>query len=76
MHEYVLLQLTRHRGDWQRVADGAGVPLRTLEKIARIETKDPYVSNVQKLYDWFRVQPDVPPLVAPPAPRVEPVKES
>jgi hypothetical protein len=54
MHEYVLQQLAASRGRWPEVADRSGVPLRTLEKIARSEIKDPGVSHVQKLFDYFR----------------------
>lgn len=41
------------RGRWPVIADESGVPLRTIEKIARREVEDPRVSNIQKLADYF-----------------------
>lgn len=54
--EYVLAQLESSKGKWAAVAEGSGVSYRTLEKIARREIKDPGVSHVQKLADYFRAQ--------------------
>jgi hypothetical protein len=73
MLEYVLVQLWARKGHWTEVAEGSGVPLRTLEKIARKESPDPRVSSVQALYDWFRKQPVVPP---PEPPRIPPAVET
>lgn len=39
---------------YQEIADGSGVPKRTVEKVARKEIEDPGVSTVQKLADYFR----------------------
>lgn len=61
MYEYVLLQLQATKGQWAEIAEASGVPLRTIEKVARRETEDPRVSTVQRLYDHFRKAPDVPP---------------
>lgn len=52
--DYVLAGLERTKGRWTEVAEGSGVPKRTLEKIARREILDPGVSHIQKLADYFR----------------------
>jgi transcriptional regulator with XRE-family HTH domain len=54
--DYVLERLEASKGRWSAVAEGSGVPKRTLEKIARREIADPGVSHIQKLADWFREQ--------------------
>lgn len=54
MHEYVVAQLIAAKGQWPVIAEGSGVSRRTIEKIARGEIKDPGVSHVQKLADYFR----------------------
>lgn len=54
--EYVLSKLQSSKGNWAAVADGSGVSYRTLEKIARGETKDPGVINIEKLAKYFREQ--------------------
>lgn len=48
------------RGRWPVIADESGVPLRTIEKIARREVEDPRVSNIQKLADYFVAAKDAP----------------
>jgi hypothetical protein len=53
LHDFVLRNLELTKGRWQEVADGSGVPKRTVEKIARQETEDPRVGSVQKLADYF-----------------------
>jgi hypothetical protein len=76
MLEYVLVQLWAVKGRWPEIAEASGVPLRTLEKIARKESPDPRVSSVQALFDYFRSQPVVPPPEAPriPSVAVEPAR--
>lgn len=56
MYAYVLNQLQAFKGAWPTVADGSGVSLRTIEKIARKEIKDPGVSHIEKLAGYFREQ--------------------
>lgn len=56
MYEYVMVQLAAWRGRWSEVAEGSGVPLRTLEKIARKESPNPRYNTIQSLYDWFIAQ--------------------
>ena len=53
MHEYVLARLEETKGQWTKVSDESGVNKRTLEKIARQEIKDPGVSFIQTLFDYF-----------------------
>lgn len=52
--DYVTEQLELHKGRLPTVADESGVPYRTIQKIASGETKDPGVSVVQTLHDYFR----------------------
>ncbi len=54
MLEYVIARLRESRGRWPNIAAEAGISLRTLEKIARQEVKDPRVGSVQTLYDYLR----------------------
>ena len=56
LHAYVLEQLDATNLTYQEVADGSGVPKRTVEKIARKEIEDPGVSHVEKLADFFRAR--------------------
>jgi len=54
IYEFVMDQLQQSKGQWPRVAKGAGVPKRTLEKIARREIADPGVSHIEALAAYFR----------------------
>lgn len=54
IYEFVLARLEQAKGGWPTVADGSGVSLRTIEKIARKEIKDPGVSHIEKLAGYFR----------------------
>jgi transcriptional regulator with XRE-family HTH domain len=54
IYEYVLTQLQVHKGKWSEVAEGSGVPKRSIEKIARREWNDPGVLNIEKLAKYFR----------------------
>lgn len=56
IYKYVLEQLDRVKGTWPAVAEATGISHRTLEKIARQETKDPGVSSIEKLAGYFRDQ--------------------
>jgi hypothetical protein len=53
MHEFVLEQLQRTKGHWPKVAEGSGVPARTLEKIARREIPNPGISHIERLARYF-----------------------
>ena len=54
MYDFVMYQLQERKGSWPAVSRGSGVSIKTLGKIARREIKDPGVSHVQALYDYFK----------------------
>jgi transcriptional regulator with XRE-family HTH domain len=54
LYEYVMDRLRQTKGSWPEVAAGSGVSVRTVEKIAREEIKDPGVSHIEKLAGYFR----------------------
>ena len=54
LYDFVMGCFAQCEYTYQEVADGSGVPRRTVEKIARREIDDPGVSNVQKIADFFR----------------------
>lgn len=56
IYQYVLDQLSLTKGSWPSVAEATGISHRTIEKIARQETKDPGVSHIEKLAGYFREQ--------------------
>lgn len=53
---YVLGKLQEAKGDWPALAEETGMSLRTIEKIARREVKDPGVSHIEKLATYFRTR--------------------
>lgn len=57
IYAFVMGRLEEAKGGWPTVAEESGVSLRTLEKIARGEIKDPGVSHIEKLAGYFRAQP-------------------
>lgn len=50
---YVIRRLAETRGRWTDASKYSGVPYDTVKKIAQGRTKDPSVSTVQKLADYF-----------------------
>lgn len=54
LHEFVLLKLESAKGHWPIVAAGSGVPKRTIEKIARQETRNPGIKHIEALAEYFR----------------------
>ena len=58
MHEFVIAQLQARiqarTTTYKEIADGCGLSVRTVEKIARREIEDPGVSLVEKLAAYFR----------------------
>jgi hypothetical protein len=54
LYEYVLESLERSKGEWPEVAEGSGVSKRTIEKISSREIKDPGISHVEALANYFR----------------------
>lgn len=53
IYDRVLEKLEATKGCWPEVAQKSGVSIRTLSKIARKEIKDPRISTVQRLADYF-----------------------
>lgn len=51
---FVLENLQATKGQWAAVAKGSKVPKRTIEKIARREIKDPGVTSIERLANYFR----------------------
>tara|TARA_R110001599_G_scaffold339851_1_gene559740 strand:- start:30496 stop:30705 length:210 start_codon:yes stop_codon:yes gene_type:complete len=52
--EYVTSNLKAHVGSWPKIAEKTGVPYHTITKIASGKTKDPGISKIQSLVDYFR----------------------
>lgn len=50
---YVRRKLQEHKFRWPQVADGSGVSLRTLSKVARSEIKTPRNDIVDSLWTFF-----------------------
>lgn len=59
IHDYVVDQLQSVKGRWPQVAREANISLRTLEKIARRESRDPAVSLIERLARHFRERDSV-----------------
>lgn len=53
MLECVLQGLEGSKGDWPKIAEASGVPYQTITKIAGGFVRDPRVSTVQALHDYF-----------------------
>lgn len=56
IYQFVLGELQRVKGKWPQVSDETGISIRTIEKIARQEVKDPGVKLVERLNTYFRDQ--------------------
>ena len=54
LYQFVLLKLESAKGHWPSVAAGSGVSKRTIEKIARQETQNPGIRNVEALAEYFK----------------------
>lgn len=54
IYQFVLDRLKADRPRWAEIAEGSGVPLRSLEKIGREEWTNPGVHNIDKLAQYFR----------------------
>lgn len=61
LYDYVLACLRAKVIPQRKVAGESGVPFSTVAKIAQGSVTDPSVHTVQKLYDYFRSRPEVPP---------------
>jgi len=53
IHGYVLAAFSKTPKTYCEIAEGTKMSVRTVEKVARREAKDPKVSTVQKLYNYF-----------------------
>jgi len=53
----VVHRLLSRRGDWPTVARESGVPYTTLTHIAQGHSRDPRISTVQALHDYFEEHP-------------------
>lgn len=59
IHDFVVAELQRTKGHWAIVARETDIPLRSLEKIARKEWKNPGVKTIERLAKHFReMQPE------------------
>lgn len=54
IYEFVLGELELSKGSWSEVATTTGIPLRSIEKIARKEWKNPGVNHIDTLAAYFR----------------------
>lgn len=54
LHEFVIAQLQESKGEWPVIAEAADVSIRTIQKIASRDIKDPGVSHIEKLAKYFR----------------------
>lgn len=54
IYAYVLDQLQQAKGQWSLVSEGTGIPLRSIEKIAREEWENPGVKSIETLANYFR----------------------
>jgi hypothetical protein len=53
LHALVVKRLQEAKGRWPEVSRATKVPLRTLEKIARLEIPNPGVRHVERLAAYF-----------------------
>jgi transcriptional regulator with XRE-family HTH domain len=56
MHEFVITRLTEWRYRRPEIARETGISLRTIEKIARQEVKNPGIKHMQTLHDFFQAR--------------------
>lgn len=54
MYGYVLARLETTEATYAEIAKGSGVPLSTVTRIARQDTKDPSVHVIERLNRYFR----------------------
>lgn len=50
---FVKGELSRRRGEWREISSAAKVPYFTLSKISNGATKDPRISSIQALTNYF-----------------------
>jgi hypothetical protein len=54
LHQVLLTNLRNGPYTYRQVADGTGISVRTVEKIAREEIRDPGLAHAEKLLAFFR----------------------
>lgn len=54
---FVKGELSRRRGEWREISSVAKVPYFTLSKISNGATKDPRISSIQALTNYFIENP-------------------
>lgn len=54
---FVKGELARRRGEWREISSSAKVPYFTLSKISSGATKDPRISSIQALTNYFVEHP-------------------
>jgi hypothetical protein len=57
IYNFVMTRLDATRDDWKAVAEGSGVPYSTVYKIGTSIVKDPGVSLIERLANYFRANP-------------------
>ncbi|MFM0192403.1 hypothetical protein PQQ65_04875 [Paraburkholderia strydomiana] len=60
MLDTVMRKLDETRGTWPEISVSSGVPYQTLTKIACGIVRDPRISTVQALLDYFASRPEQP----------------
>lgn len=58
MHDFVVKRLQAAKGRWPLIAKKTRVPLRTIQKIASREIRDPGITHMQNLANFFAEQAD------------------
>lgn len=56
IHQSVLDELERRSGSWPEIAQKTGIPYHTLTKIAYRQIKDPGVSKIEALHNYFQLE--------------------
>jgi hypothetical protein len=54
--DYVLRELETARGTWRSIVDSTGVPMSTIDRIARGVTPNPGIRQIETLAQYFRAQ--------------------
>jgi predicted transcriptional regulator len=53
----IVFRLQEFKGRWPEVAEGSGVPVSTVRKVAQGRTKNPGVDTVEKLWKYLEQAP-------------------
>lgn len=60
LHQYVLSELDAAKGRWPEISAETGVPYQTMTKIAQRRIRNPGISHIQNLADYFKRQGGLP----------------